>query len=390
MNEASKPRMVKLGDVAKWGSGGTPKRSVSAYFGKGVPWLSIADLNDGYVSEAKESLTYVGIEHSSAKVMPAGTLYVAMYGSIGKLGIGIRDFCTSQAIAFARPNNALVDTRYMFYYLLSQRRQLEFAGRGGTQSNISQKTLKSWPFPFRPLAEQRRIVAILDRADAIRVKRRQLLADYDELPRSLFAEMFGDMQATDRVENVIEKMRTGPFGSDLHHDEFVKSGISVLGLDNVVENEFRWVQRRYITPEKYEKLRRYTVYPGDVLVSIMGTAGRCVVVPHNIPTAINTKHICAITVNREMIEPIFLKAVFLWHKQARVHLLRSVKGSIMDGLNMGIIKKMPVILPPLSLQQEFASRVEAIASARRKVERALALDNELFASLQSRAFRGEL
>lgn len=383
-------RMATLGDIADWGSGGTPSRSVASYFGEGIPWLSIADLNDGLVSHAKESLTPAGVANSAAKIVPPGTLFVAMYGSIGKLGIAAREFATSQAIAFAKPKTSLVDTRYLFHFLLAQRPRLMARGRGGTQMNISQGDLKAWPIPLVPLEEQRRIVEILDAADAIYSKRRALLAHLDALAEACFHQTFAGVRATVTVESVAQRMRTGPFGSDLLHSEFVDSGISVLGLDNVVANEFRWAQRRYITPEKYQSLQRYKVEPGDVLVSIMGTTGRCVVVPDNIPVAINTKHICATTVERHKVEPEFLRASFLWHPDSRAYLRRQTKGAVMDGLNMGIIKAMPIPLPPIADQRAFADKVAKIDAQRAIAKRVLAADDELFASLQSRAFSGKL
>lgn len=240
------------------------------------------------------------------------------------------------------------------------------------------------------MGEQRRIAGILDQADTIRTKRRASLALFDELTQALFMDMFDEFKAGTTVDNVASFVRTGPFGSQLKHDEFVQAGIAVLGLDNVVSNTFRWGERRFITPEKYEALKRYTVRPGDVLISIMGTVGRCVIVPPEIPTAINTKHICAITPNDEVVTSDFLRAAFLWGRESRAHLQRQTKGSIMSGLNMGIIKKMPLPVPPMSLQQEFAARVEQINAQRALVERALEKDEELFASLQSRAFSGEL
>lgn len=148
---------VTLGEVAEWGSGGTPRRGNPEYFGDGTPWLSISDLNDGIVYEAKESLTPAGIDHSSAKVVPPGTVFIAMYGSIGKLGVAGKEMCTSQAIAFARPHSDALDRDYLFYYLLYQRPVLIGLGRGGTQSNIGQKDLKNLSIPLPPLEEQRRL-----------------------------------------------------------------------------------------------------------------------------------------------------------------------------------------------------------------------------------------
>lgn len=383
-------RTVTLGEIAVWGSGGTPKRGITEYFGDGIPWLSIADLNDGVVASARESLTHAGVANSSAKIVPAGTIFIAMYGSIGKLGIAGTAMATSQAIAFAKPNDDVVDRRFLFHFLLAERPKLQALGRGGTQMNIGQADLKAWPIPLPPLPEQRRIAAILDHADALRAKRRQVLTHFDSLTHSIFNEMFSGVQATSTVEAESSRIRTGPFGSQLLHSEFVDEGIAVLGLDNVVGNEFRWGERRFITPSKYEKLKRYTVEPHDVLISIMGTTGRCVVVPNDIPTAINTKHICAITPDDSRINSTFLRAAFLWHPDSLAHLRRQTKGSIMDGLNMGIIKTMPIPVPPLSQQQTFAALAEQVTAANHTATRAASTDCELFSSLQARAFRGEI
>ncbi len=246
-----------------------------------------------------------------------------------------------------------------------------------------------------PLGEQRRIAEILGQADALRVKRRESIAEIDDLPRAIFLEMFGGM--TEGLRSVAEvasqekaSIRTGPFGSQLLHSEFVDEGIAVLGIDNVVTNRFRWHGRRNITPEKYEKLKRYTVAPGDVLITIMGTCGRCVVVPEDIPTAINTKHICAITVDRAQVLPEFVRGCFLWHPVSRRFLLQWAKGSIMDGLNMGIIKEMPMPVPPLDLQLTFVRRARAAARVLEAAARSQQEIEELFAALQSRAFAGGL
>ena len=93
----------KMPQVVKWGSGGTPKATEKQYYdGGSIPWLVIGDLNDSIVSSSASKITELGLQNSSAKMIPAGTLLVAMYGSIGKLGITGIECCTNQAIAYTK------------------------------------------------------------------------------------------------------------------------------------------------------------------------------------------------------------------------------------------------------------------------------------------------
>ncbi|MGQ9407388.1 restriction endonuclease subunit S [Mycolicibacterium gilvum] len=292
----------------------------------------------------------------------------------------------------ATPSKA-VDASYLFRFL--QTVDFYRLATSTTVPSLRKSDLERIPMPLPPIEEQRRVAAILDHVDALRVKRRRVLSHLDAIPQAIFLDMFGEFSGKFlTVEEVAAPtkgaIRTGPFGSQLLHGEFVGEGISVLGLDNVVGNQFSWRERRYITPEKYQQLRRYTVHPGDVLVSIMGTCGRCVVVPPNVGTAINTKHICAITLDRDLVLPEFVRAAFLWHPSSRQHLAQRTKGAIMDGLNMGIVKEMPLPVPQVDDQREFVKVVRQLDGlSRSTLQSAMELDN-LFTSLQSRAFSGQL
>ena len=151
-----------LGEVAVWGSGGTPQAGNPAYYGGSIPWAIIGDLNDGIVSTTEKSITEDGLANSSAKLVPAGAILIAMYGSIGKMGIAGVPMATNQAIAFALPNQDLILPTYLFWFLSSQRELFLSQGKGATQQNISQTLLKAWQIPVPPLDEQRRIVETLD------------------------------------------------------------------------------------------------------------------------------------------------------------------------------------------------------------------------------------
>jgi type I restriction enzyme S subunit len=160
--------IVPLGQLGQWGSGDTPRRGVDGYYKGSIPWLKIGDLTDGVVTTSKESISEAGLRNSAAKLVEPGTLLIAMYGSIGKLGIPAMQCATNQAIAFCTPDRRRVSTDYLFHALLALRSDLIAQGKGGTQSNISQTVLKAFGIPVPPLPVQERIVTLVRRTSEIR------------------------------------------------------------------------------------------------------------------------------------------------------------------------------------------------------------------------------
>ena len=165
--DSSKWESVTLGSLGEWGSGGTPLRSEPQYYGGSIPWLVIGDLNDGLVTSAATFITEEGLSNSSARMLPKGVLLIAMYGSIGKLGITGIECATNQAIAFCKPDLKRADLRYLFHTIKGIQPALLARGQGLAQKNISQTILKAWKIALPPLAEQRRIVAKVDELMAL-------------------------------------------------------------------------------------------------------------------------------------------------------------------------------------------------------------------------------
>lgn len=159
-------RWTTLGEVAKWGSGGTPSAGDASFYGGDIPWAVIGDLNDGKVTSTSKSITQKGLENSSAKLVPEGAILIAMYGSIGKLGIASLPMATNQAIAFAIPDINVVDRDYLFWLLMYERPQFVNEGKGATQQNISQTLLKSWRIFLPPIDEQHEAVERIESAIA--------------------------------------------------------------------------------------------------------------------------------------------------------------------------------------------------------------------------------
>lgn len=153
---------VTLGEIAEWGSGGTPSRTMPHYYGGDIPWIKTGDLNDSLLEEVEEYISEEGLKKSSAKIFPKGSVAVAMYGAtIGKTALLGIDAATNQASAVAQPYTG-IDKKYLFYYIQSQKQNFIDKGKGGAQPNISQMVIKMHPFPLAPYQEQKRIADKLD------------------------------------------------------------------------------------------------------------------------------------------------------------------------------------------------------------------------------------
>jgi type I restriction enzyme S subunit len=270
---------------------------------------------------------------------------------------------------------------------------------GATQKAITNDAIRELEIPLPPPSEQERIVRILDEAAALR----RLRLDADTKSRALIESLY--LRTFCRAENrqawtaesvgaIAEQrdgsIRTGPFGSQLLHSEFIETGVPVLGIENVVTNDFRWTAPRCLSLAKYRQFERFRVFPGDVLVTIMGTVGRCSVAPDDLPLCMSTKHLCVITPDRTKVHPRFLWAALLFDPAIRQQTASVGGGAIMEGWNSTIIRQLTLHVPPLELQNEFAN----LTAEARELEAAQSTSrqrfDDLFQSLLHRAFQGGL
>ena len=391
-------KVAALGDVCEIVSGATPKTSEPDFWCGDIPWATPKDLSSlkgHYIGSTPRMLSHAGLGSCAARMLPAGSVLLSSRAPIGHVAINTVPMATNQGFKSLVPSES-IDAKFLFWWLRCNTDRLQSLGSGATFKEISKRVTARIEIPLPPIEEQRRIAAILDAADALRAKRRQALAKLDTLTQAIFIDMFGgdweQFQFVDVAALAMEakgSIRTGPFGSQLLHEEFVDSGVAVLGIDNAVHNTFAWGKRRFITEEKYEHLKRFTVRPGDVLVTIMGTCGRVAVVPQDIPTSINTKHLCCITLNPELCLPEWLQAALLFHPRV-LRQLGATHGAVMPGLNMGLIKGAEIPLPTLALQRQFVSQSASVLSQMTDTDSSMKSLDDLFASLQQRAFRGDL
>ena len=286
------------------------------------------------------------------------------------------------------------DLKYLYHYL----KTLKLPDAGYDRHF---KYLKRTDVVVPPLPEQRRIAAILDQADALRAKRREALAQLDSLTQSIFIEMFGDpvkgngLYAVESVESIAAPERysivDGPFGSSMKPDDYRKSGVPVVRIANITKNgDFTDRNLLYIDKALFEKLKRSSIMPNDVLVSRVGTIGNTCVFPEGIGDALlSTTGVCKITTDRKRVLPEFLHQAILQPAfQEQIH--KSASTSVQKYFNLSALKGWSIVVPPISVQQDFVKKLTTIKNQKSMLIKSLDNIESLFSSLQHRAFRGEL
>lgn len=189
---AGKYETVKLGNVAKTTSGGTPSRTHPEYYEKGsIPWLTSGEVNAGVITSVKNYITEAAMENSSAKMVPANSVVVAMYGATaGVTGLLRLNTTTNQAVCSILPNERFVP-EYLYYAVASKKDWMISQCQGGGQSNISQGIIRSMEIIDAPLELQNRFAAFVAEVDKSKLAIQQSLDKLKTLRKSLMQEYYG-------------------------------------------------------------------------------------------------------------------------------------------------------------------------------------------------------
>jgi type I restriction enzyme, S subunit len=402
-----------LETLGQWGSGGTPKRTNSAYYEGGtIPWLIIGDLNDSVVTHTATRITEAGLVNSSAKLLPPNTLLVAMYGSIGKLGITGVECATNQAIAFCKPTQDVASLRYLFYVLMNAKDELIALGQGGAQQNISQGILKAHVVPLAPLNEQNRIAKKLD---AVLARVNTCLDRLDRIPSILkrfrqsvvsaatnglltsdwrmsnYGSSDWEITTTTLVEQCIQD-RVITYGVIKLGDE-TSQGVPCLRTSNV-----RWLRIdidgiKKISQELSNKYPRTILQGGEVLVNVRGTLGGVAVATKEMIGWNVSREVAVVPVDQSKVNPQFL-ALWIGAERSQAWLRGVEKGVAYTGINIEDLRTLPLEFPKLEEQAEIVRRFESLITFADRIDSryqsARAQCKKLTPALLSKAFRGEL
>ena len=390
-------RTVPLQQICDIQIGKTPSRSVPEYWGGELPWVTISDFAAGrIVTTTQERITRIGAAKSGSKRIPRGTLLLSFKLSLGKRALSGCDLFTNEAIAALHVlDHDVADRDYLYWALgsIDYDRLVDRAAKGKTLNKAKLKILK---IPLPPLAEQKRIAAILDAADALRAKRREALAQLDTLLQSTFLDMFGDPISNPMGWDVTTVDRTGSIQGGL---QVTSKRLSLsmerpyLRVANVFRGFLELDELKTIRLTEAEELRTSLEYEDILIVEGHGNKeeiGRCARWDGSIAQCVHQNHLIRLRCDRLKASPIYVENYINSPGGRRSLTGTSRTTSGLNTISVSKVRGSEIQLPPLDLQHRFAAIVESVEH-QKAIQRAhLAELDTLFASLQSRAFRGEL
>lgn len=386
--------LMALADCCEIVSGATPSTSVDEYWGGEVCWATPKDLSDldgHYISDTPRKLTKEGLSSCAASILPPNSVLFSSRAPIGHVAINTVPMATNQGFKSFVPKADKIDAKFLFYWLRANRSYLESLGVGATFKEVSKAIVSKIKVPVPPLPEQRRIAAILDQADALRVKRREALAQLDSLTQSIFMEMFGDPESNPKALPVtdLEDLCTRVTDGTHQSPKWETSGIPFLFISNIVNGEIAYATDKFISRETYSELtRRCPIQAGDVLFTTVGSYGNTAVVSGDREFCFQ-RHIAHIKPDATRLDPQFCAAM-LQSPGVRRQVDKAARGVAQKTVNLSDLKALRVFVPPLEKQQAFTARLDVLRSIKGVQRQSLDELDALFASLQHRAFQGAL
>lgn len=393
--------LVRLSDFCITGSGGTPSRKNPEYFEGEIPWIKSGDLRENIVTQATEFITDDAIKNSSAKIVSKGSILLAMYGAtVGRMALLGIDAATNQAVCNITPDQKKAFTKYVYYALLHKVPEFLESAVGGAQPNISQGIIKDTLISLPPLDEQKRIAAILDKADAIRRKRQQAIALADDFLRSVFLEMFGDPVTNPKGWEVkqlgdgIKKIYAGWSAKGADHpckdNEF-----GVLKISAVTSGFFKRYENKMIPFDDIPEDKKL-IFPkkGDLIFSRANTrdlvAATCII-PQDENNLFLPDKLWLIESNKDKILPEFMHYM-ISNKKYKDTLTCQATGTSGSMLNISKEKfgSSNAIFPDISIQIIFKDIFWKTQNLIGTIERSFLNADDIFNALSQQAFSGKL
>ncbi|MDI3464989.1 MAG: Type I restriction-modification system, specificity subunit S [Nitrospira sp.] len=383
-------RKVILGSLAKkLVNGGTPPTGVERFWNGKIPWVTGADFTSSGIGEFRRFVSEEAVTQTSTNVIERGQLLIVTRTGVGKLAIAPCDIAISQDITGFYVDEDQVTPDFLYHRMRRGIEDLKRLNQGTSINGIVRGDLISYFVELPPLAQQRRIAEILSTVDEAIEQTEALIAKYQQIKAGLMHDLFtrgvmpdGQLRPTRAqaphlykesplgwipkewdcftVEELLEKsacpMRSGPFGSALLKNELVNEGIPLLGIDNIYQERFVPTFSRFVSYRKFTELMRYSVLPRDVIITIMGTVGRCCVVPDSVTQALSSKHLWTMTFDNNRVLPDLVCWQLNHARWVKDWFARYSQGAVMEAIQSSTLRTLRLPVPHIEEQGLIRSR----------------------------------
>ena len=387
---------VPIGELCEFLNGGTPSKANVDFWNGDIPWITSAEINDGEVAPPRFKITQDAIDESSTRLVPAGTLLLVIRTGVGKVGVAPYDLTFNQDINAVLPDPKRLDKQYLRRFLESQGDHFDKFSRGATVKGITREHLGrlAIPIPFpddprRSLAEQKRIAAILDKADAIRRRRQEAARLADTLIPNLYFELFGDPLGNNRkwptakVETLCDLVR-GSSPRPRSDPSFYGGPIPRLMIEDITRDG-KYVTPRIDTLTELGATMSRPVVAGTVVMAVSGNVG--LVARVLVDACIHDGFVGFKDLDTKAVRADY----FMWTLDLlKASHAKRKAGAIWQNLTTHQVKAMDMPLPPPTLQDRFEKLSKRLVKFAQSYTTRVEEVDGLFNSLVQRAFRGEL
>ncbi|TAU73042.1 restriction endonuclease subunit S [Rhizobium leguminosarum] len=382
--------IARLGDLVEFYAGfGFPNQYQGSVEGE-IPFAKVSDisrsLEDGG-NAIYRAANYVSGEVAHklrAKPFPTGTIVFAKIGEAirkNRRALTTREMLFDNNVMGVRPMNERIDIDYLFRYLDT----VDFYKLANTTAvpSLRKSVLGELQIPLPPLDEQKRIAAILDKANQLRQQRRQAIALLDSLTQSIFLEMFGDLAKKARLEEICARITDGTHQAP----KWSVDGVPFLFVSNVRNQSISFETNKYVSREEYARLtKNCPIEAGDVLYTAVGSYGNAAVVPAG-KTFVFQRHIAHIKPHAVRVNPVYL-AFALESLAVKQQADRVARGVAQKTVTLASLREFEIPLPKIEDQKLFERKILKVRQLAMR-DQSGRLDH-LFSSLQHRAFTGML
>lgn len=376
--------VYSIKDLGKVITGSTPSTKDDLnYSSNDYSFVKPSDIPQNQILYIDNTECYVSeYAFKNSRILPSGTVLVTCIGIIGKVGITKNDCICNQQINAIIPNDK-VNNKFLAYSIFAKREVLSLIANSPVVPIINKNDFSNIKLQLPTLQTQQQIVEELDSLTSIIEKHKKQLEELDTLAQSIFYDMFGDPITNEKgwetstIDNVCSSIIRGPFGSALKKEFFVEKGDStykVYEQKNAI-NKNALIGTYYISTEMYKSLSRFEIFPNDIIMSCSGTIGELFVIPFDAERGIINQALLKFTLNKKIEQNYFLFMMNLMKSKM------DVKGCGIQ--NIGSVKYIKATmfgLPPLALQQQFASKIEAIEKQKELIKQSLSEVQQLFDS----------